>query len=137
MPHANSDRPKRLGEHSPADLFGRGTLRGKVLKELSLWVVALLSAGAGAIGMQVGGSWAWSVSSFAVVLIVLMLARSLLLRRFTERAADRTTEALVAEQRARQLEADRRRAEHAARLKAAGQRPVHKPRANPYRKKGA
>lgn len=131
----SDDKP--LGERSPADLVRRGgPSRYKLAKEGSLWVVALLAAGAGAIGMQVKGTWLWSIAVFAMVLSVLMLVRSQVLKSLRARAAGQAAEELAAEQRARELAAEYRREEKAARKKDTGGR-THKPRANPYRKKDA
>lgn len=134
MSSPSPDQPKRLGDRSPAEIFRRGSTRAKVVKELSLWVVAALSAGAGALGMQLGGAWAWSFLYFAVTLVVLMFIRSQVLSAFTRRSAGVTADALAAERRAEESAAARRREERDAKQKDAGQR-ARKPRANPYRKK--
>lgn len=140
MSSPTPDRPKRLGERSLADVFSGGTNRIKLAREISLWIVALLSAGAGALGMQVGGGWGSSVLSFGVALVVLMLVRFQVMKALVRRADSATAAALEAERRATQLAAQRAREERdrerAARRQDAGQR-GHKPRANPYRRKGA
>lgn len=134
MASHSTDPSKRLVDRSPADIV-RGVTRTKVVKELSLWVVAVLSAGAGALGMQLGGAWAWSFLYFAVTLVVLMFIRSQVLSALTRRSAGATADALAAERRAEELAAARRREERDAKQRDAGNR-AHKPRTNPYRKKG-
>ncbi|SDB99883.1 hypothetical protein GA0111570_11390 [Raineyella antarctica] len=127
---------KSLGDLSPAEIFRRGSTRAKVVKELSLWIVAAVSAGAGALGMQVGGSWGWSFLWFAVTLVVMMFLRAQVLRAISRRAGSATAAAMAAERQAEEMAAALRREERAARQKEAAHRP-RKPRANPYRKKSA
>lgn len=130
----NDHRP--LGDRSPADLVGRGIGRAKLFREISLWVVALLSATAGAVAMQLTNSWGWSLAAFAVVVAATMLLRSVLIRRWTDRSQQRAVEAMVADQLAKDAEAARLRAERAAHDHPTGRRTRRKPQANPYRRKG-
>lgn len=139
MSSPTPDHPKRLGDRSLAEVF-RGSNRIKLARELSLWLVAMLSAGAGALGMQVGGGWGWSFLYFAVALVVLMLVRFRVMKALVRRADSATAAALEAERRSVELAAERAREERAreraARRKDTGPR-AHKPRANPYRRKDA
>ncbi|QGF22706.1 hypothetical protein [Raineyella fluvialis] len=136
MSSAPDDRPqrKRLGDLSPADLVGRGIDRAKLIREVGLWVVALLSAAAGALALQYTGQWSWSIAAFAVTLTVTMVARSLLTRRWTDRSRQRAVDAMVADQLAKDAEAARRREERAAHEPRSAQPGRRRPRANPYRR---
>lgn len=133
MATPSPDPSKRLFDRSPIDIV-RGVTRAKVLKELSLWVVAALSAGAGALGMQLGGSWGWSFLYFVLTLLVLMFLRSQLLRSLDHRTETEKAAALAAERRTAELNAARAREDRAMRKEASSR--AHKPRPNPYRQKG-
>ena len=129
------DRTPALGDRTPADLVGRGISRAKLIREVSLWVVALLSAAAGALALQLTGNWGWSLAAFAVVLTVTMYLRSVLTRRWTDRSRQRAVDAMVAEQLAKDAEAARRRAERAEHDHPSAHRNRRKPQANPYRRR--
>lgn len=137
MPSTPDDRPPSLGDRSPADIIRRGISRGKLVRELGLWIVALVSAGAGALGMQLTGSWGWSLAAFAVTLTVTMLLRSVLTRRWTDRSRQKAVDAMVTDQLAKDAEAARRREERAAKDHGSAHHSRRKPQANPYRRKGA
>lgn len=124
------------GDRSPADTVGRGIRRAKLFREISLWVVALLSATAGAVAMQLTNSWGWSLAAFAVVVTATMFLRSFLNRRWTDRSQQRAVEAMVADQLAKDAEAARLREERAAQDHPSARRTRRKPQANPYRRKG-
>ena len=136
MSSPSPDREPSLGDRSPADLLsGRHTTRAKLLKELSLWVVAAVAAGAGALGMQIGGTWGWSLLAFGVTLAVLLLVRLRVLVALDSRTEAEKAAALAAEQQAARLAAQERRAEREVRRHYSTPQRPHKPRGNPYRRK--
>lgn len=136
MASPTPDREPSLGDRSPADLVrGGASTRAKLLKELSLWVVAALAAGAGALGMQLGGTWGWSLLAFGVTLAVLLLVRLRVLVALDRRTEAEKAAARAADERAARLAAERRREERDLRRHYSTPQRPHKPRGNPYRRK--
>lgn len=135
---APSAQPTRrsLGSVSPAEIaegIKKGTTRDQLFRELRLWLVAGISAGAGALAMWWSdGSWAWSIAAFTVVFLITFFFRSQYERKVKERRAAEAADLLAAKREAARTERAPRSNQPRSRGKS--ERP-HKPRANPYRKK--
>lgn len=129
---------RRLGSMSPAELAAsakEGTTRDTVWRELRLWLVAAISAGAGALGMYLSdGSWLVSIAMFAVVFLVAFFIRAQYERKVTERRAAALADRIAADQAARREAAEERQRQAAEQHRQSQHRP-HKPRSNPYRRK--
>lgn len=136
MSSPDPDREPSLGDRSPADLLRGGPgIRAKLVKELSLWIVAALAAGAGALGMQFGGTWGWSLLAFGVTLVALLLVRVRVLIALDRRTEAQKEAERVATVEAAELAASRRREERDMRRHYSTPQRPKKPRANPYRRK--